>query len=78
MSSNLNMHYLDVYHKIKELLTELDGVKDPEKFISLEILARISKWKCICAMNSIIYSYMDFLNVSCSIEQVKEPHGRHN
>ena len=78
MSSNLNMHHLDVYHKIKELLTELDGVKDPEKFISLEILGRISKCKCICVVNSIIYSYMDILNVSCSIEQVKEPHGRHN
>ena len=43
MSSNLNIFHLDVYSKMKTLLPELDYVKDPEKYISIDLLAKLSK-----------------------------------
>ena len=43
MASNMTVFHLDVYNKMKELLPELESVRNPEKFISLELLARLSK-----------------------------------
>lgn len=56
MSSNMNVFHLDVYSKMKELLPELDYIKDPEKFISLEILAKLSNIKQIISCNLAIVS----------------------
>ncbi len=62
------MFHLDVYHKMKELLPDLDYVKDPEKFISLEILARLSKWDLNYGLQrtmiaSILWIFLNLINV---------------